>query len=120
MAGRPQMRRMLGTLETSLRAAPTDVGGSPEVALIVSGHWEGPEFAVMTRAHRPIVCDCCGFPPSTDKTVYPAPGAVELAELTADLIRAAGLTLRLDDNRGFDRRAFAPLAVMFAKGAEPT
>jgi aromatic ring-opening dioxygenase catalytic subunit (LigB family) len=116
----PDMRRMLNSLEVSLANMPNEIGGPPKAILMVSGHWEGPEFAVMANAHPPMVYDYYGFPPETYKIVYPAPGAPELAKRTADLIAKAGLPTRLDDKQGFDHGVFAPMRIMFPNANVPT
>ena len=41
------------------------------------------------------------------------------AQRAADLIQAAGLTVHLDDDRGFDHGVFAPMAVMYPKADVP-
>ncbi|MFC3117463.1 DODA-type extradiol aromatic ring-opening family dioxygenase [Jhaorihella thermophila] len=88
--------------------------------LSVSGHWETDDaFAVMHAERPPMVYDYYGFPPETYEIVYPAPGAPELAEETAALIRDAGLKVRLDDEQGFDHGTFAPLAVMYPNADIP-
>ena len=115
----PGLRRKLANLETSLRKMPEQIGCTPRAVLVVSGHWETDDFTVMHAARPPMVYDYYGFPPETYEIVYPAPGAPELAERTADLAAQAGLNLRLDDERGFDHGTFAPLYVMYPKAEVP-
>jgi aromatic ring-opening dioxygenase catalytic subunit (LigB family) len=115
----PDWRHMLRNLEASLAAMPNEIGKTPKAVLMVSGHWEADDFAVMAAEHPPMVYDYSGFPPETYKIVYGAPGAPELASRTADLIREAGLPTRLDTKRGFDHGTFAPLAVMYPKADVP-
>ncbi len=116
----PDMRAMLRSLEVSLAAMPSQIGGAPKAVLMISGHWEGPDFAVMASPRPPMVYDYYGFPPETYKIVYPAPGAPELAERTAGLLRGAGLATHLDSRQGYDHGTFAPMAVMFPKADVPT
>ena len=59
----PEMRTMLRNLEMSLAAMPREIGGAPKAVLMVSGHWEEPDFAVMANPHPPMVYDYHGFPP---------------------------------------------------------
>jgi aromatic ring-opening dioxygenase catalytic subunit (LigB family) len=114
-----EWRSRFGNLEASLARIPREIPAKPRAVLVISGHWEGPEFAVMSAAHPPMVYDYYGFPPETYQIVYPAPGAPEAAARTAELIRAAGLPTRLDDKRGFDHGAFVPLFVMYPKAETP-
>ena len=114
------MRAMFHNLEASLAAMAGEIDGAPKAVLMISGHWEGPDFAVMASPHPPMVYDYSGFPPETYKIVYPAPGAPELARRTLALLRGADLPAHLDDKRGFDHGVFAPMAVMFPGADVPT
>ncbi|MGA2045890.1 MAG: class III extradiol ring-cleavage dioxygenase [Roseiarcus sp.] len=116
----PDMRAMFHNLEASLAAMAGEIGGAPKAVLMISGHWEGPDFAVMASPHPPMVYDYSGFPPETYEIVYPAPGAPELARRTLALLRGADLPAHLDEKRGFDHGVFAPMAVMFPKADVPT
>lgn len=115
----PQMRAMLSNLETALARMPEEIGQRPRAVLMISGHWEGPEFAVMSAARPGMVYDYHGFPPETYRIVYPAPGAPDLAQRSAGLIAAAGLPVRLDDRQGFDHGTFAPMAVIYPAADVP-
>ncbi|MGJ0505891.1 MAG: DODA-type extradiol aromatic ring-opening family dioxygenase [Methylocystis sp.] len=115
----PAWRRQFANLEASLAQIPRQLVEKPRAVLVVSGHWEAPEFAVMSAARPGMVYDYQGFPAETYRIVYPAPGAPEIAARTADLIREAGLPARLDGTRGFDHGAFVPLFVMYPDADTP-
>ena len=115
----PNMRQMLASLETSLARMPEEIGTTPEAILMISGHWEEDDFAVMSAAHPGMVYDYNGFPPETYQISYPAPGAPALAQRTADLLHAAGLPSHLDPHRGFDHGTFAPAYGMYPKAEIP-
>ena len=116
----PAMRAKMHALETSLAAMPNEIGGPPAAVLMISGHWEGPDFAVMASEKPPMVYDYFGFPPETYKIVYPAPGAPALAARVAALLRQARLPTHLDPRQGYDHGVFAPMAVMFPDANVPT
>lgn len=116
----PQMRVALKPLEDSLAAIPSQLPEAPKAILMVSGHWEGPDFAVMSSAHPPMVYDYSGFPAFTYEIKYEAPGAPELAARTRDLIAAAGLPSHLDPAQGFDHGVFAPMQVIYPQANVPT
>ena len=116
----PDMRKDLVSLEASLAAIPAQLPERPEAILMVSGHWEGPDFAVMANPHPPMVYDYRGFPPFTYEIKYGAPGAPALAKRTHDLIAGAGLPSHLDTEQGFDHGVFAPMAVMYPEADVPT
>ena len=46
----PNMRQMLASLETSLVRMPAEIGTTPKAILMISGHWEENDFAVMSSA----------------------------------------------------------------------
>ena len=115
----PQMAQALDPLAQSLAAMPAEIGTTPKAILMISGHWEGPDYAVMHSAQPPMVYDYSGFPPETYQIKYPAPGAPQIAEQAADLIRAAGLPTRLDDKQGYDHGTFVPAYVMYPQANIP-
>jgi aromatic ring-opening dioxygenase catalytic subunit (LigB family) len=116
----PDWKQMLKNLETSLREMPGQIGEKPKAVLMVSGHWETPDFGVMSSPKPPMVYDYNGFPPETYDIVYPAPGAPALAQRALDLIKAAGLPAHLDDKMGFDHGTFVPMYVMWPDASVPT
>lgn len=115
----PQMRAGFAPLETALANMPKELPEAPKAILMVSGHWETDEARVMHSARPPMVYDYYGFPAHTYEITYPAPGAPELAERTAQLIRDAGLSVSLDDSQGYDHGTFAPMEVMYPNADMP-
>ena len=115
----PAMRQMFANLESALARMPAEVGARPKAVLMISGHWETPDFAVMSSPHPPMVYDYGGFPPETYKIAYPAPGAPALAQQIAGLIAAAGLPTHLDAKQGYDHGTFVPAYVMYPQADMP-
>ncbi|WP_368344899.1 class III extradiol ring-cleavage dioxygenase [Pelagovum sp. HNIBRBA483] len=115
----PSMRSELAPLEQSLSAIPSELPERPKAILMVSGHWEGADYAVMHAPKPPMVYDYSGFPPETYDIVYPADGAPDLAEKTAQLIADAGLPTSLDDRQGFDHGTFVPAYLMYPDADVP-
>lgn len=114
-----QMNGAYEQLEASLKAVPGQLGQTPKAVLVISGHWEAPEFTVMASPRPPMVYDYSGFPPHTYDIVYPAPGAPALADHVQALIRAAGLPARQDAERGFDHGTFVPLFAIYPEAQVP-
>ena len=106
-------------LEASLQQIPRDLGRTPKAVLVISGHWEEPEFTVMTTARPPMIYDYYGFPEHTYKIQYPAPGAPETAERVRQLIAAAGIPVGVDNARGFDHGTFSPLVAIYPQADVP-
>lgn len=116
----PDMRKMLGKLEASLTSIPRQLGEKPKAIVMVSGHWEQPEFAVMASPAPPMVYDYYGFPPFTYQIKYGAPGSPEVALRVKELLEKAGLPTHLDQTQGYDHGTFAPMAVMYPDADVPT
>lgn len=106
-----EARRPYGQLEKSLRELPRQLPEKPQAILIVSGHWEERDFAVMASAAPPMVYDYGGFPEELYHIRYPAPGSPQLAARTHSLIQQAKLPTRLNAERGFDHGTYSILAV---------
>ncbi|CAN5558058.1 class III extradiol ring-cleavage dioxygenase [soil metagenome] len=114
-----QMPFDLSVLEASLQAIPDEIGVTPKAVLVVSGHWEAPEFTVQTTAKPPMIYDYGGFPEFTYHIQYPAPGSPEVAQRVTDLLDAAGITNRQDPDRGYDHGVYAPMYVVYPEADVP-
>ncbi|MES2854921.1 MAG: class III extradiol ring-cleavage dioxygenase [Bdellovibrionota bacterium] len=106
-------------LEKSLKAIPFELPYKPKAILMISGHWEASEFTVMATPKPPMIYDYGGFPEHTYKVRYEAPGSPEVAARVKTLIEAAGLTVRVDSERGFDHGTFTPLVEMYPDADVP-
>ncbi len=115
----PEMRSRLATLEAALADMPRQIGTRPRAVLMVSGHWEAPEFQVMASPEPPMVYDYYGFPPHTYEIRYAAPGAPEVAARIQQLLQGAGIPAGLDTRQGFDHGTFAPLQVVYPQADVP-
>lgn len=119
----PFMKDQLGgaydRLEASLRDMPRQIGTSPRAVLMVSAHWEAPEFTVMATARPPMIYDYGGFPPHTYQISYPAPGSPQTAQRVRELLQSAGIEARTDAERGFDHGMFSPMAVIYPQAEVP-
>ena len=106
-------------LEASLAAMPRQLRTKPAAILMISAHWEEPEFSLTSHSRPPMVYDYGGFPEYTYHIKYDAPGDPALAARAMQLIEAAGMPARLDAERGFDHGAFTPLHVMYPQAEVP-
>jgi len=114
-----EFRQRFAALETFLQALPRAWPATPEAIVMVSGHWEEHDFAVMANPSPPMIYDYGGFPEAMYHIRYPAPGSPEVARRIESLIRQAGLAAHLDSARGFDHGTYAILAVTHPKGDVP-
>ncbi|HXC39070.1 MAG TPA: class III extradiol ring-cleavage dioxygenase [Burkholderiales bacterium] len=105
-------------LSEALRDMPRQTG-RPKAILMVSAHWEEPEFTLMTAPRPGMFYDYYGFPPETYQIQYPAPSSPELAGRVRELAGKAGIPVRDDAERGYDHGAFVPLAVIYPDASVP-
>lgn len=115
----PEAARANAALAASLRDIPRQLGRRPSAILMVSAHWEAPQFTVSTAAAPGMLYDYYGFPAHTYQVRYPAPGSPELARRVLAHLRDAGLPAGHDDERGFDHGAFVPAYVMYPDADVP-
>jgi aromatic ring-opening dioxygenase catalytic subunit (LigB family) len=113
------MRLRHSGLEESLRELPGELPQRPQAILVVSGHWEDGDFAVMAAAAPPMIYDYGGFPPELYHIRYGAAGSPSLARRAHSLIQQAGLPARLDQERGFDHGTYSILAVSYPQADVP-
>jgi aromatic ring-opening dioxygenase catalytic subunit (LigB family) len=106
-------------LAAALADMPRQIGTTPRAVLMVSAHWEEPEFTLTSHPRPPMIYDYGGFPDYTYQIRYDAPGDPSLAARTRQMIEEAGIPARLDPERGFDHGAFTPLNVMYPDANVP-
>lgn len=102
-----------------LRQIPHTLDVKPNAVLVISGHWEQPEFTVSTAEHPPMVYDYSGFPEHTYHIKYPAPGSPSLAARVRELLGFAGIKSFEDPQRGFDHGTFVPMMLMYPNAEVP-
>ena len=119
----PYMKEELGgrfdKLEASLIELRHELGDRPRAVLMVSGHWETPEFAVSSAARPSMVYDYHGFPEHTYRIKYGAPGSPELAARVQALLQDGGLVCLSDDSRGFDHGTFSLMKPLYPDADMP-
>jgi aromatic ring-opening dioxygenase catalytic subunit (LigB family) len=115
----PERRAMMQKLEASLANMANEIDVKPKAILMVSGHWEEDDFAVMASPHPGMVYDYGGFPAFTYQIKYSSPGAPDVAKRVSELLTAAGLPTHLDTARGYDHGVFAPMQVMYPNADVP-
>ncbi len=89
-------------LLASLQDIPRQIGRTPKALLVVTAHWEGPDFLISSGERPGMIYDYSGFPAHTYELQYPAPGSPPLAARVQALLEGAGLPAGLDARRGFD------------------
>jgi aromatic ring-opening dioxygenase catalytic subunit (LigB family) len=113
-----EMRSHFDRMEAALQKIPEQLPEPARAVLVISGHWEEPQFSVSASATPGMVYDYYGFPEYTYSVVYPAPGSPQLAERARALLADAGWAVRLED-RGFDHGTFSVMQPIFPSAEVP-
>ena len=102
-----------------LRALPALIGQKPKAIVVISAHWEAPEFTIQTGLTPPLYFDYGGFPPHTYELTWPAQNSEPLIARVSELIKSTGIRLNTDSERGYDHGVFIPLKVAFPDNDVP-
>ncbi|MGZ3305238.1 MAG: DODA-type extradiol aromatic ring-opening family dioxygenase [Asticcacaulis sp.] len=113
-------RGMWDPMGAYLSAIPEMLPRRPKALLIISAHWEGPEFTVQTKPAPGLLFDYYGFPEHTYQLRWPAPGSPDLARQVQALAAEAGITVAADPLRDFDHGVFIPMLLAFPDADIPT
>ena len=92
-----------------LKRLVADLPQRPRAILMISGHWEAPQFTVGSAERPPMLYDYYGFPEHTYRLQFAAPGSPALAQRLRDLLGEAGFPTAADPERGYDHGVFVPL-----------
>lgn len=96
-----------------LGPAITAAFGRPKAIVAVSAHSLTREPVLLAAPRHEAVYDFSGFPDALYRLRYDAPGAPELADRVASLLRGAGLPVHVDAAGGLDHGIWTPLRSMF-------
>ena len=99
--------------------AAVDAGSRPRAILAVSAHSLAREPLLMAAAQHTTVHDFGGFPEPLYRLRYDAPGAPDLAQQVAGLIRGAGLPVHVTHDGGLDHGIWAPLRFIWPEARIP-
>ncbi len=113
------LRPMYESTEQALRRLPERLPERPKAVLVISGHWEAPQFTVASSARPRMEYDFSGFPPHTYEIRYAAPGDPGLAARARELIAEMSFEVAVDPRRGFDHGVFVPLGLMYPHADMP-
>jgi len=93
--------------------------GKPRAILIASAHWETDSPMLTGSAKPQTIHDFYNFPEPLYRLRYPAPGAPEIAQRAAALLKDADIGASIDGARGLDHGAWAPLLYMYPEADVP-
>ena len=92
----------------------------PEAIVVISAHWEEGVPAVLGAPEPETFYDYSGFPNTAYTITYPAAGHPSLAARIVDLLEGAGISARIDSERGFDHGLYIPLMLMYPEATIPS
>ena len=113
------MRQLFAITAAELERLPATLPAKPKAILVITGHWEAPQFTVSTAEHPPMEYDYYGFPEHTYHVKYPASGSPVFAKRVRELLSVAGIESGEDGSRGFDHGTFVPLLLMYPDADVP-
>jgi len=108
----PPYEHMWDKLRGYLSGLVASLPERPKAFLVVTAHWEEAAPTVSVNPAPGMIYDYYNFPPHTYELKYPAPGAPDIAARAADLLRAAGLPVAEDAERGYDHGVFVPMLIV--------
>lgn len=114
-----EMRQQFAISEAAFKRLPTALPTKPKAVLVITGHWQAPQFMVSTAEYPPMDYDYSGFPEHTYHIQYPAQGSPALAQRVRELLDKAGIACGEDAKRGFDHGTFVPLMLMYPEADVP-
>ena len=91
----------------------------PRAIIIVSAHWDTAVPTVGFAERPETIHDFWGFPDELYTLRYPATGCREAANEVVAAIKAVGLPVAQDAERGLDHGAWVPLRMMFPEADVP-
>jgi aromatic ring-opening dioxygenase catalytic subunit (LigB family) len=114
-----EMKKLFAKTALEFKRIPSMLPAKPKAILVISGHWEEPEFAFSTAEYPPTIYDYSGFPEHTYHIRYTAPGSPAVAGRIRSLLSESDLGSREDPTRGFDHGVFVPLVLMYPQADVP-
>ena len=90
---------------------------TPNAVLVVSAHWFTRGTKITAMDFPPTIHDFGGFPQALFDVQYPAPGNLELAKETSDLVKSTEIFL--DHDWGLDHGAWSVVKNMYPEANIP-
>lgn len=103
----------------ALNQLPQILPRRPRAIVIFSAHWESPVQEVGSMDVYPTIHDFGGFPQELYEIQYPAKGDREIAEETYELLKAAGIPVRANEDRGLDHGHWVVLRMIYPNADVP-
>jgi 4,5-DOPA dioxygenase extradiol len=112
--------RLPGEAELARRLA--EVGRTmprPRAVVVASAHWSTADPRIGGAERPATIHDYSGFPEDLYRLAYPAPGALDVARRTTDLLSEVGFSVAMVPAQGLDHGMWVPLRHLFPEADLP-
>jgi aromatic ring-opening dioxygenase catalytic subunit (LigB family) len=86
---------------------------------MISAHWEEDDFKILNHDPYELLFDYYGFPEHTYELQYPAQGSKPIALRCQELLKQAGFSGEMIQNRGLDHGVFIPMLLIDPSASIP-
>ena len=117
--GSPMLSIEENSYTQALESLPDLLPGRPRAIVIFSAHYETPVQEVGVMDIFPTIHDFGGFPRVLYEIEYPARGDRDIAAEAAELLRQAGIPVRLNETRGLDHGHWVVLRKLYPQADIP-
>ncbi|MCW8879848.1 MAG: dioxygenase [Kangiellaceae bacterium] len=114
LLGDPAHKPLIETLQLCAQPIP-----KPDTIVIFSAHWETNSVEITSATEPSLIYDYFGFAEESYSIRYPAKSNPRLAGEMANTISASGISVSLNETRGFDHGMFVPLKIMYPQADIP-
>lgn len=115
----PDPHNMWGEMAHYLKNIDANLAQKPKAILVISAHWEAPNFSILANPAPELLFDYYNFPPATYQLTWPAKNDLDLVGRVLDLGGQAGIDMVKDAQRGYDHGVFVPLLLSYPKADIP-
>ncbi|NQX62918.1 DODA-type extradiol aromatic ring-opening family dioxygenase [Paenibacillus qinlingensis] len=91
----------------------------PKAIVVFSAHWESAVQKISSAVEPEMMYDFSGYPEELYDINYPAKGDLTLSLHIQQLFQQEGIRCELNDRRGLDHGAWAPLSIMYPHAQIP-
>ena len=108
----PEQESLYSNLAQVLKQIIPSLKTKPNAILMISAHWEEPEFTVQATPKPEMIYDYYGFPDYTYQIKYPSLGSPETADRVLALLQKQHITAAKTAIRGYDHGMFSPMQII--------
>ena len=103
----------------SLMELSKQIKEKPKSILVISAHYEEPQFTIVTQEKPTLFYDYYGFPPETYEIKYPVSHSKELEKRLEEVLNENKIKYGKNAKRGLDHGVFIPLKLVYPEADVP-